>query len=434
MEKKYGPKKVGAKVKDRTSDRYKARRAQFGPITHAQASKGVGPQSGAPRPTPRAPRATFTPGAAPRTPRTQARSYTPRPAPAFGRAYTPKSEGRTPAPSRTYTPRTGAPRAYTPRTSTRPSFTPRNTVRGAHEGKFGGTARTYTPKPHSGARTYTPKRTGYATPSRTAPYAKPARVLPPKKPRTASSSWGPVAGWYDKHLSSADTYHEKVLLPNLMRLVNPQKGERIVDLACGQGYFTRALHAAQAEVVGIDIGSELIEIAQNSMPDVTFHVGSAESPTMLHDASFDKALISLALQNIEHADRVIVSASRILTPGGELHIVLNHPAFRIPKRTSWGFDRKRMLQYRQVDGYLSLSDSTIDMHPGLVDSPSTISYHRPLQYYFKAFEKAGFAVTRLEEWISHKDSDSGPRAQAENLARKEIPLFLYLRVTKLTSA
>lgn len=53
--------------------------------------------------------------------------------------------------------------------------------------------------------------------------------------------------------------------------------------------------------------------------------------------------------------------------------------------------------------------------------------HRPLQYYFKAQAKAGFAVTRPEEWISHNASDSGHRARDENPARKEIPLFLYLR-------
>jgi hypothetical protein len=44
----------------------------------------------------------------------------------------------------------------------------------------------------------------------------------------------------------------------------------------------------------------------------------------------------------------------------------------------------------------------------------------------KALAKAGFAVTNLEEWVSHKKSDSGPRAAEENRARKEIPMFMYL--------
>ena len=72
----------------------------------------------------------------------------------------------------------------------------------------------------------------------------------------------------------------------------------------------------------------------------------------------------------------------------------------------------------------------MDMHPGISGSAKTLSFHRPLQYYFKALAKAGFAVDRLEEWISHKASDSGPRAKAENVARKEIPLFLYLSAKK----
>ena len=50
--------------------------------------------------------------------------------------------------------------------------------------------------------------------------------------------------------------------------------------------------------------------------------------------------------------------------------------------------------------------------------------------YFKNLNKAGLAVSLLEEWNSNKVSDSGPRAKAENLARKEIPLFLFMEAKK----
>ena len=129
--------------------------------------------------------------------------------------------------------------------------------------------------------------------------------------------------------------------------------------------------------------------------------------------------MSLAIQNIENVEGVILEAWRVLKPGGEFHIAMNHPAFRIPKQSSWVYDDKKKVQTRRVDQYLSVSRTDIDMHPGFADAPKTISYHRPLQFYFKAFAKGGFAVTRLEEWISHKTSDSGPRAKAENNARKE---------------
>lgn len=253
----------------------------------------------------------------------------------------------------------------------------------------------------------------------------------PKKPRTASASWGAVATWYDKHLTSADTYHEKVILPNLLRLVEPQKGEQILDLACGEGFFARAFAAKGATVSGIDISPELIVLAQKkSVSGITYSVGSADDLSRFKNEQFHKAVIVLAIQNIEQVQRVFTEAVRVVKKDGTFHIVMNHPAFRIPKQSSWGYDERSGVQYRRVDQYLSESRSSIDMHPGMKDSPQTISFHRPLQYYVKALSKAGFVIDRFEEWISHKDSDSGPRAQAENRSRKEIPLFLYIRARK----
>jgi hypothetical protein len=48
--------------------------------------------------------------------------------------------------------------------------------------------------------------------------------------------------------------------------------------------------------------------------------------------------------------------------------------------------------------------------------------------------RTGMVVDALEEWASHKSSDSGPRAAAENAARKEIPMFLAMRGVKLKSS
>jgi hypothetical protein len=113
-----------------------------------------------------------------------------------------------------------------------------------------------------------------------------------------------------------------------------------------------------------------------------------------------------------------------------IYVVLNHPAFRIPKASGWGWDEQAKIQYRRIDRYLSESKTEIDMHPGEKRGERTISFHRPLQYYVKALGKAGFSVAALEEWNSHKHSEPGPRAAAEDRARKEIPLFLCLVAKK----
>jgi hypothetical protein len=94
---------------------------------------------------------------------------------------------------------------------------------------------------------------------------------------------------------------------------------------------------------------------------------------------------------------------------------------------------KMSTMYRRLDAYMSDAQVKIDMTPGekiAAKKKFTISFHRPLQSYFKVLSKSGFAVIRLEEWISHKKSQAGPRAEEEDRMRKEIPMFLCLEARK----
>ncbi|MEK7610068.1 MAG: class I SAM-dependent methyltransferase [Patescibacteria group bacterium] len=255
------------------------------------------------------------------------------------------------------------------------------------------------------------------------------------------TSWDNVADWYDDMLEqNPDSFQKNVLMPNLIRIVEPKKGMTILDLACGQGYFARAFFQNGAKVIGYDISKELITLALEQEKKrkleedkIQFHVSPADSLPFIKDGTIDVVTIVLALQNIENIQGVFTECSRVLKIGGRLVIVINHPAFRIPQRSGWGWDEKTGKQYRQLDAYMSDDQIKIDMTPGEKlpqKKKSTISFHRPLQSYFKAISKAGFSVTRLEEWISHKKSQDGPRATEEDRMRKEIPMFLCLEAKK----
>ncbi len=270
------------------------------------------------------------------------------------------------------------------------------------------------------------------------PLAKPlAKTGTPGAP----TSWGGVADWYDGLLGDEDTYQKEVILPNLLRLMTPKAGMHILDLACGQGFFSRALAATGARVTGVDISPELIEIARAKSPVSksgvpSFAVSPADHLPRIDGATFDAVLISLAIQNIENLQGTFGECARVLKPEGKLFVVMNHPAFRVPKRSGWGWDDATKSQYRRVDAYLSESKEEIVMNPGKEAaakavgakeaSAKTVSFHRPLQLYFKKLQKAGFAVSRLEEWNSHKESQPGLRGAEENRIRKEIPMFLCL--------
>lgn len=249
------------------------------------------------------------------------------------------------------------------------------------------------------------------------------------------TSWGEVADWYQNLLSGEGTYQKDLILPNLLRLLEIKKGETILDLACGPGFFSNEFVKKGAKVIGTDISKELIAIAkkQSDFHDyrqLLYIAAPADKLDFLKNESADKAVIILAIQNIENAQAVFEECKRILRPRGKLFLVMNHPAFRVLKESGWGWDAAKKIQYRRVDRYLSELKSKIQMHPGGKPSEHTVSFHRPLQFYFKALNKAGFSVGRLEEWNSNRKSQPGPRAKAEDSARKEIPLFLFLEAIK----
>ncbi len=245
------------------------------------------------------------------------------------------------------------------------------------------------------------------------------------------TDWDNVAPWYDSHLDGEDTYQGKVIAPNLLRMLDIKKGEAILDLACGQGYFSRLVKDAGANVTGVDLSLELIARAEEKSSDISYIVAPAEN-TKLKKESFDKVFTVLAFENIKNIDEVMFEIKRVLKKEGTFTLVLLHPAFRIPQHSDWGFDVKRDLQYRRSDKYLSEIKIDIDLKPfkgkGTI---KTTTFHRSIQWYMKAFKKQGFTITSIEEWISHKKSGVGPRQKAEDIARKEFPMFMALELKKI---
>ena len=227
------------------------------------------------------------------------------------------------------------------------------------------------------------------------------------------------------------------------------KGKSVLDLACGQGYFALNWARAAKQVYGVDLGLSLIKLAEenykkekrkNKLADIEYYVSTADNLEMIKDNTLDKITCVLALQNIEEVAEVFRECERVLAKGGHMYVVINHPSFRNPRNTHWGWDTEKAVQYRRVDEYISESKAKIDMNPGSYSSGGrgsggggshTWSFHRPLQYYAKAISKSGLLIGRMEEWTSHKESQNGPRQKAEDKSRKEIPMFMMVEIIKI---
>jgi SAM-dependent methyltransferase len=253
------------------------------------------------------------------------------------------------------------------------------------------------------------------------------------RPAAAPTSWDPVADWYADYLSKPDTLQNEVVFPGTLRLLDAKSGKKYLDIACGEGAFSRRLAQEPGVLVdGFDASPSLIEKAKKIAPRKSrYSVADARVFSETVSNNYDGAVCILALQNIDPIETVFQEAHRVLKPGSPFVMVINHPCYRQPRQSGWGWDENRKIQYRRVDRYLSPYEQPIEMHPGKRTSERTSSFHRPLSTYVNALSKNGFIIDAMEEWVSPKTSDSGPRAKAENVARKEIPLFLAIRARRV---
>ncbi len=245
------------------------------------------------------------------------------------------------------------------------------------------------------------------------------------------SSWDPLAEWYDGWMGQDGSRHHQLVLPTVMELLDVQPHEKVIDLGCGQGVLAEPISKAGGEFTGIDVSDRLVNIAkQRHGSHGEFFVGNVTKLSQMSDLkpeSFDKAVFLLSIQDIDPLLRAFQSASWILKPGGTLVILMTHPAFRIPRQSGWGFDEKRKLRYRRVDSYLTPNTIPLKPYPG--ETGVSVSYHRPLQEYFKALREAGFIVNDLRE-LSTADWLNAQTVRAEARAVKEIPLFLALQCVR----
>lgn len=259
---------------------------------------------------------------------------------------------------------------------------------------------------------------------------RPARPRRGRRP----SGWDPVASWYDGWVGKdGSEHHRKLAIPAVMKLLDPKKGEHIIDIGCGQGVLAPYIHKTGAKYTGVDVSDRLLQAAEKRHKGKgRFFLGDARHLDRirgLEAGAYDGAVFLLSIQDMDPLEDALQSAAWALKDGGRVVIVMTHPAFRIPRQSGWGWDENRKLQFRRIDRYLTPLAVPMKSHIGR-QSGKTISFHRPLSAYINGLAAVGLLVDALDELPTYKKA-SGPNAKAENLANQEIPIFAALRARKL---
>jgi SAM-dependent methyltransferase len=138
----------------------------------------------------------------------------------------------------------------------------------------------------------------------------------------------------------ADQYKRAKLQPwrthieryTLLRLVGDVAGKAVIDLACGEGYYTRELRRrGAAPVVGVDLSGEMIRLAQAEEArqplGIEYRVGDVRSLDMpgRFDLAFAAYLLNYA-RTAEELAQMCRAVARALRPGGRFVTANNNPA------------------------------------------------------------------------------------------------------------
>lgn len=119
------------------------------------------------------------------------------------------------------------------------------------------------------------------------------------------------ASLYDLKHNFVFKYGEEVVA-----LLDPKPGERILDVGCGTGHLTRLIAEAGADVVGMDSAPEMIAAARAEHPDIEFVL--ADAADFSFPKPFDAVFSNAALHWVTPAESAVVCMARALKPGGRL--------------------------------------------------------------------------------------------------------------------
>lgn len=104
----------------------------------------------------------------------------------------------------------------------------------------------------------------------------------------------------------------------------PLGGARVIDIGCGEGWFTQLVASESESIIGIDPSKTAIERASaaNSSANATYHLASADN-LPVEDSWADRVVYYNSLHHVptELQPKALKETARVLAPGGLLLIV-----------------------------------------------------------------------------------------------------------------
>jgi 2-polyprenyl-3-methyl-5-hydroxy-6-metoxy-1,4-benzoquinol methylase len=251
--------------------------------------------------------------------------------------------------------------------------------------------------------------------------------------------WDTNAEAWDTKIGGGGGWQTAVMAPVVERMLEIQPGERVLDVACGNGIFSRHLARLGAFVVASDFSPRMIEFASSRTTEhadrIEYHVADATDEAQLlalagdGGRQFDAAVCNNALMDMPAIEPLYRAVAKLLRPGGRFVFSIMHPCFNGQSITmqaeiaNYDIEPSHSIK---VSSYLS-ADVTQGL--AIVEQPRQQYYwHRPLHALFNPAFAAGLVLDRLEEPRITADV---PSANPLNWANFDMPPLLFARLRRM---
>ncbi len=225
--------------------------------------------------------------------------------------------------------------------------------------------------------------------------------------RESRDIWDQNAAAWDEAMGEGNAFQRVLIAPTEERLLKLRPGEKVLDVACGNGVFARRLAQLGASVVACDFSEKLIELARARTTEnrdrIAYRVVDATDESQLlalGEGEFDAAVCNMAMMDMLAIQPLANALVRLLKPGGRFVFAVMHPCFNTHGVTM-------VAEQSEIDGQIRTTHALrIDQYLGLGPAKGLALREQPLpQYYFQrplsvlfgTCFRAGFVLDALEE-------------------------------------
>ncbi len=212
-----------------------------------------------------------------------------------------------------------------------------------------------------------------------------------------TTDYDPIAEQYQR--AKQQPWRAYIEAYTLLGLVGDLSGRAVVDLACGEGFYSRLLRRKGADrVVGVDLSPRMIELARGQEAQaplgVEYAVGDARR--LAFSGEFDLAVAAYLLNyaaSFEELQTMCDGVARCLKPGGRFVTVNCSPLldFRTaPSYRKYGFEALLAGRWREgapITWRFHLDDAGFEIENYFIDADR----------HEQAFRAAGFSTCRWHE-------------------------------------